>query len=57
VQVQIVRCRLFQTAGKILRHGQQVFLKISAAMLEVFAAIRERCALIMQEGGTAPEMS
>jgi hypothetical protein len=56
-QVQTVRWRLFQTAGKIVRHGRQVFLKISAAMLEVFAAIRERCALIMQEGGAAPETS
>jgi len=56
-QVQTVRWRLFQTAGKIVRHGRQVFLKISAAMLEVFAAIRERCALIMQKGGAVPETS
>jgi len=34
-----------------------VYLKISAAMLDIFSAIRERCALIMQEGGTAPETS
>jgi hypothetical protein len=32
-----------------------VFLKISAAMLQMFAAIREHCALIMQEAGAVPE--
>ena len=56
-QVQTVRWRLFQTAGKIVRHGRQVFLKISAAMLDMFAAIRERCARIMREGGAVPETS
>jgi hypothetical protein len=56
-QIQTVRWRLFQTAGKIVRHGRQVFLKINAAMLDVFTAIRERCARIMQEGGAVPETS
>ena len=42
-QVQTVRWRLFQTAGKIVRHGRQTFLKINSAMLAVFTAIRERC--------------
>ena len=56
-QVQTVRWRLFQTAGKIVHHGRRVYLKISAAMLDIFSAIRERCALIMQEGGAAPETS
>jgi hypothetical protein len=48
---------LFQTAGKIVRHGRQMFLKVGAAMLDMFAAIRERCARIMREGGTIPETS
>lgn len=56
-QVQTVRWRLFQTAGKIVRHGRQLFLKISAAMLSVFAAIRERCARFMREGSVMPETS
>src|SRR5450830_551904 len=56
-QVQTVRWRLFQTAGKIVRHGRQVFLKISAAMLDAFAAIRECCARVMREGGAIPETS
>ncbi len=56
-QVQSVRWQLFQMAGKIVRHGRQMFLKISAAMLDIFAAIRERCARIMQEGGAIPDTS
>jgi Transposase DDE domain group 1 len=54
-QVQTVRWRLFQTAGKIVRHGRQLFLKISVAMLDAFAEIRERCARIMREGGAIAE--
>ena len=34
-----------------------VSLKISAAMLDTFSAIRERCALVMQEGGNISETS
>ena len=56
-QVQTVRWRLFQTAGKVVRHGRQLFLKISAEALEIFARIRERCARIMKEGGAVPETS
>ena len=56
-QVQTVRRRLFQTAGKIVRHGRRMFLKISAAMLDAFTAIRECCARVMREGGAIPETS
>jgi hypothetical protein len=56
-QVQTVRWRLFQTAGKIVRHGRQMFLKINSAMLAMFTAIRERCARFMQEGCVIPEAS
>ena len=35
----------------------RTFLKISAAMLEMFAAIRERCTRVMREGGAVPETS
>ena len=55
-QVQTVRWRLLQTAGKIVRHGRRLYLKISAAMLDTFTAIRERCALVIQEGAV-PETS
>jgi hypothetical protein len=54
--VQTVRWRLFQTADKIVRHGRQMFLKISTAMLDMFAAIRERCAGTIREGGAIPEI-
>ena len=56
-QVQTVRWRLFQTAGKIVRHGRQTFLKIAAAMLALFTAIRERCAGFMRQGGAMLESS
>jgi hypothetical protein len=52
-QVQTVRWRIYQTAGKIVRHGRQLILKVSAAALDLFAAIRERCAELMQGGGIA----
>lgn len=56
-QVRAVHWRLFQTAGKIARHGRQVVLKISAAMLVMIGAIRERCARFMREGGALSETS
>ncbi len=43
--------------GKIVRHGRQMFLKISAAALEIFAMFRERCAQILAEGDFVPETS
>ena len=54
--MQTARWRLFQTAGKIVRHGRQIFLQIGTAMY-MFAAIRERCVRIMREGGAIPETS
>jgi hypothetical protein len=56
-QVRIVRWRLFQTVDKIVRHGRQVFLNISAAMLDAATAIRECCARVIREGGAIPETS
>ena len=56
-QVETVRWRLFQTAGKIIRHGRQVFLKIRGEALDIFVIIRERCARILAEGGAVPETS
>lgn len=42
-QVQTIRWSLFQAAGRIVRHGRQMFLKINAALLATFTAIRRRC--------------
>jgi hypothetical protein len=50
LQVQTVRWRLYQTAGKIVRHSRQLYLKINTEVLDLFTAIRERCARLWQEG-------
>ena len=56
-QVQTVRWRLFNTAGKVVWHARQMILKISAEAMAQFEAIRERCARLMWEGGMSPETS
>jgi hypothetical protein len=40
-QVKTVRWRLFQTAGKVVHYGWQMFLNICGVALEIFAAVRE----------------
>ena len=39
-QVQTLRWRLYQTAGKIVWHGGQVFLKVRRSLCGFFAATR-----------------
>jgi hypothetical protein len=41
-QVQTVRWRLYQIAGKIVFHGGQVFLKVRRTLCQLFADIRLR---------------
>ena len=41
-QVQTVRWRLYQTAGKIVFHGGQVFLKVKRGLCQLFTDIRLR---------------
>jgi len=41
-QVQTLRWRLYQTAGKIVFHGGQVFLKVRRGLYRLFADIRLR---------------
>jgi len=41
-QVQTIRWRLYQIAGKIVFHGGQVFLKVRRALWKLFADIRLR---------------
>jgi len=41
-QVQTVRWRLYQIAGKIVFHGGQVFLKVRRGLCQLFADIRLR---------------
>jgi hypothetical protein len=41
-QVQTVRWRLFHVAGKVVRHGRRLILKVSAWVHEMLAEIRAR---------------
>ena len=41
-QVQTIRWRLYQIAGKIVFHGGQVFLKVRRGLCQLFADIRLR---------------
>jgi len=56
-QVQTVRWRLFNTAGKVVWHARRLVLKVNAEAMERFAAIRERCARLIWEGEKSPETS
>ncbi len=42
-QVQTVRWRLYQTAGKVVEHARSVALKICRRMYVLFAEVRARC--------------
>ncbi len=41
-QVQTIRWRIYQTAGKIVFHGGQVYLKVKRVFLGLFNDIRVR---------------
>jgi hypothetical protein len=56
-QVQTVRWRIYQTAGKIIHHGRRIILKISAAAIDLFTTIRERCACLLHQDPLIPETS
>ncbi len=56
-QVQTVRWRLYQTAGKIVRHGGQLFLKVNQAALALFTRLRQQCALLRKEEDLIPQTS
>ena len=42
-QIQTLRWRVYQTAGKIVRHAGQQMLKINSAAVALFASVRQRC--------------
>ena len=42
VQVQTLRWRLYHVAGKVVRHGRRLILKVSAWMYELLAEVRCR---------------
>lgn len=51
-QVQTLRWRLYQTAGKRVRHAGQVVLKVHDHAIELFEHIRMQCWLLANEGET-----
>jgi hypothetical protein len=51
-QVQTLRWRLYQTAGKLVRHAGRVVLKVRDHAIELFEHIRTQCWLLANEGET-----
>ena len=51
-QVQTIRWRLYQTAGKLVRHAGRIYLKVRAHVVELFEGIRAQCWLLANEGET-----
>lgn len=51
-QVQTLRWRLYQTAGKIVRHAGQIYLKVRDSVMDLFADIRRHCGQLAAEGET-----
>jgi len=51
-QVQTVRWRLYQSAGKITRHAGQLYLKVSEGTVKLFESIRLRCWEVATAGST-----
>jgi hypothetical protein len=50
--VQTLRWRLYQTAGKLVRHAGQVYLKVRDNVIELFEHIRTPCWLLANAGET-----
>jgi hypothetical protein len=51
-QVQTLRWRLYQIAGKVVRHAGRVVLKVRENVLELFEHIRAQCWQLATEGET-----
>lgn len=47
-QVRTVRWRLYQTAGKVVRHAGALCLKVSSGVIALFEEIRARCRMVAQ---------
>lgn len=45
-QVQILRWRLYQTAGKLVRHAGRMVLKVRGQAIELFEHIQTQCWLL-----------
>lgn len=51
-QVPTLRWRLYQTAGKVVRHAGRVYLKVCESVVELFESIRAQCWQLALEGET-----
>lgn len=51
-QVQTLRWRLYQSAGKVVRHAGQIYLKVRDRVVELFTDIRTQCWRLASEGET-----
>jgi len=51
-QIQTLRWRVYQTAGKIVRHAGQQCLKVNRAAVGLFESIRYRCWALAVSGAT-----
>lgn len=51
-QVRTVRWRLYQTAGKVVRHAGALYLKVSSSVMGIFEQIRTRCAMVSERSRT-----
>ena len=51
-QIQTLRWRVYQTAGKIVRHAEQQCLKVNRAAVGLFESIRYRCWALAVSGAT-----
>jgi hypothetical protein len=51
-QVQTLRWRLYQIAGKVVRHAGRVYLKVREHLIDLFESIRAQCWQLAAEGET-----
>ena len=52
-QIQTIRWRLYQVAGKVVRHAGALVLKVAPDILSTFQALRKKSfALFLREGVT-----
>jgi hypothetical protein len=51
-QVQTLRWRLYQIAGKVVRHAGRLYLKVRQEVVELFESIRTQCWELAKEGQT-----
>jgi hypothetical protein len=52
-QIQTIRWKLYQVAGKVVRHAGVLILKVATDILSTFQALRKKSfGLVLREGVT-----